>query len=207
MESFLSFTGSKSGVLVTCDPYSRIIDPTDKATNCVFGDAASATWVRATGSGGCILAADFGTDGSKGHAIRVPGGGASSPLVSVVPMDKPELESCRLHMDGRAVFNFVNSVVPESVGRCLERAQIKAEDVDFFAFHQGSTYMLKAMAGRLGIDPEKLLINMDRYGNTVSSSIPLLLHDLQETGRLRGARVLLSGFGVGLSWATAIVQF
>lgn len=207
-EGFLAATGRSNAVLVTCDPYTRIIDPADKATNCVFGDAATATWLRRDGAGGRILASDFGTDGSAGDAITVPGGGAAAPLVSVLDHgDAPDKDALRLHMNGRAVFNFVNSRVPKSITACLEAADVPLEDVDWFALHQGSTYMLEAMTRRVGIPEEKVLKNMARFGNTVSSSVPLLLHDLQQSGDLKGRKVLVSGFGVGLSWATSLIQF
>ncbi len=213
-EGFLAATGGTNAVVVTCDPYSRIIAPEDRDTNCVFGDAATATWVRAAGASlpgrGEVLALDFGTDGAGGDAIAVPGGGAAWPLLTGLTdadRGRPERDDLRLHMAGRAVFNFVNGTVPKSIHRCLERAEIGVEDVDLFALHQGSIYMLDAMARRVGIAPERVLKNMDRYGNTVSSSIPLLLSEADQNGSLSGKRVLMSGFGVGLSWSTALVRF
>jgi 3-oxoacyl-[acyl-carrier-protein] synthase-3 len=207
-EGFLAATGRSNALLVTCDPYTRIIDPTDKATNCVFGDAATVTWLRRDGPGGRIISSDFGTDGSAGNAITVPGGGAADPLVSVLEHgNRPDRDALRLHMNGRAVFNFVNSRVPKSIHACLDAADVPLDDVDWFALHQGSTYMLDAMTRRVGIPEEKVLKNMARFGNTVSSSVPLLLHDLQQAGDLKGRKVLVSGFGVGLSWATSLIQF
>lgn len=205
VEGFLAASGGKTALLVTCDPYSRIIEPSDKDTNAVFGDAAAATLIRANGRGK-IIATDFGTDGAGGDAICVPGGGAAKPQVGAgaAPLTDADL---RLYMKGRDVFNFVNSVVPQSIKACLDKAKLTVADIDLFALHQGSIYMLDAMAKRVGIPPEKVLKNMDRYGNTVSSSIPLLLSEQDASGNLAGKRVLMSGFGVGLSWATAIVEF
>lgn len=208
-EGFLHATGRQCALVVTCDPYSRIIDPHDKDTNCLFGDAATATVVRAGQGRGRILATDFGTRGQDGDAICVPAGGAARPLVGAMAAEPvPEMAGdLRLHMQGRAVFNFVNSVVPESIRACLGKAGLTLDDIDLFALHQGSRYMLDAMARRVGIPPQKLLQNMAAYGNTVSSSIPLLLSEQDDAGQLDGRRVLVSGFGVGLSWATAILQF
>jgi len=207
-EGFLLATGKQTAVVVTCDPYSRIIDPADKDTNCVFGDAATATFVQVKTGRGRIIATDFGTDGAGGDAIRVPGGGAARPLVAGGRIQEDLLaDDLRLHMQGRAVFNFVNSVVPESIRRCLDAAGMELGEIDLFALHQGSRYMLDAMARRVGIGPERLLTNMSKYGNTVSSSIPLLLSEADASGLLAGRVVLMAGFGVGLSWATAIVRF
>lgn len=210
-QGFLAATGRKNAVLVTCDPYSRIIDPADRDTNSVFGDAATATWVSADDSGGRVLALDFGTDGAGWSAITIKGGGAVAPFIDTAGgFPAPEQagrDSARLHMAGRPVFNFVNSKVPESIRTCLDRAGLALGDIDYFALHQGSTYMLDAMTGRLGVPAQKVLKNMSRYGNTVSSTIPLLLEELEAEGQLRGKKIVMSGFGVGLSWATAVVQF
>jgi len=207
-EGFLVATGKQTAVVVTCDPYSRIIDPADKDTNCVFGDAATATFVQMGTGRGRMIATDFGTDGAGGDAIRVPYGGAARPLVAGGRIQEDLLaDDLRLHMQGRPVFNFVNSVVPESIRRCLDAAGMELGDIDLFALHQGSRYMLDAMARRVGISPERLLTNMSKYGNTVSSSIPLLLSEADASGLLAGRVVLMAGFGVGLSWATAIVRF
>ena len=208
-EGFLMATGGTNAIIVTCDPYSRIIEPSDKDTNCIFGDAAAATAFRLGDGRGAIIATDFGTDGDEGDAIRVPGGGASQPLLGIGAKEPVVIETNvhRLHMHGRAVFNFVNSVVPESITRCLGAADIRLDQIDLFALHQGSRYMLQAMARRIGIPEDRLLINIDRYGNTVSSSIPMLLSDADADGALDGKLVMISGFGVGLSWGTAILQF
>lgn len=110
-------------------------------------------------------------------------------------------------MRGRAVFNFVLSRIPASMKTCLERAGLSSDQIDLFALHQGSTYMLDALARKAGIPEDKVLKNMSRFGNTVSSTIPLLLAELQDEDELRGKTIMFSGFGVGLSWSTAIVRF
>ncbi len=211
VEAMLQAQGIDNALLVTCDPYSRIMAIEDKATNAVFGDAATCTWVRREGDGPTLSALDFGTDGSGADAIRVEAGGAAKPMVALTGPSEGtaqyDREAHMLHMDGRGVFNFVNSVVPGSINRSLEQANLTLDDVDWFALHQGSAYMLNAVARRVGISPEKLLMNIDRYANTVSSTIPLLLEDLMADRDLNDQRVLISGFGVGLSWGTGLLQF
>ena len=210
-QSFMQAHGIDHGLIVTCDPYSRMMAAEDKGTNAVFGDAATATLLERNGNGPKMVGFDFGSDGSGADAIRLEAGGASMPLVS---LDGPEdgvavieREAARLHMDGRAVFNFVNSVIPQSLATSLEKAKMALTDIDYFALHQGSAYMLKALAKRVGIPDEKLLMNIDRFGNTVSSTVPMLLEELHESHDLRGKKVMLSGFGVGLSWATCILEY
>jgi 3-oxoacyl-[acyl-carrier-protein] synthase-3 len=219
VEAMLAAQGMSHALLVTCDPYSRIMAAEDKATNAVFGDAAAAVWVAAEGTGsgrgGRLSGLDYGTDGSGADAIRIDAGGAAAPLVAldVAPEDGIEgvslhtRDTLRLRMNGRDVFAFVNSRIPGSIANSLARAGLDPEAVDFFALHQGSAYMLTALAQRVRIPSEKLLMNIDRYGNTVSSTIPLLLEPLLDDNRLRGRKVLISGFGVGLSWATGILTF
>ncbi len=209
VEGFLASTGLDNALLITCDPYSRVIAAENKDTNCVFGDAASVTWIKSSGKRSHMLAFDFGTDGSQSDVISIPAGGASRPFVSVTHPETQiyERDDLRLHMQGRSVFNFVLSRMPDSIDRCLERAGLAIGDIDHFALHQGSLYMLDALAKKSSIPQEKLLKNMVNYGNTVSSSIPLLLAELDQRQEMDGARVLVSGFGVGLSWATAVLQF
>lgn len=210
LDAFLAATGREVGLLVTCDPYSRIIAPEDRATNCVFGDAATvALWCRGP-TGGQLGAADFGTDGAGGEALRIDGGGAAVPFVQVedggttAELGRDDL---RLHMAGRDVFNFVLTRIPDSLARCLAANGLTAGQIDLFALHQGSLHMLQALARRAGIPDAKLGVNIDRYGNTVSSTLPLLLEAALNGGELAGRRVLVSGFGVGLSWATSILTF
>ena len=210
-ESFVAMQGIERAILVTCDPYSRIMAAEDKNTNAVFGDAATATLITRSGTRSTLTGLDFGTDGSGGEAIRITAGGAAAPLVA---LDQPEgitthtREDHRLFMDGRAVFNFVNSTVPGSIKASLEKAGLTLDDIDWCALHQGSAYMLDTLVRRARIAPEKVLKNIHRYGNTVSSTIPLLLEELMQDGKLdQGGKVLISGFGVGLSWATGILDF
>jgi 3-oxoacyl-[acyl-carrier-protein] synthase III len=208
IDAMLANLGITTALLVTCDPYSRIMLAEDKATNALFGDAATASLITCNGPGGRLGKIDFGTDGTGGDAISIAKGGAAFPLVGlyaergVSPYDRADLT---LTMKGRDVFNFVLSHVPLSIANCLRSNAMSIDDIDFFALHQGSLYMLEAAAKRAHIPPEKLLINIGEFGNTVSSSIPLLLAPLIPD--LTGKRILISGFGAGLSWATAVLQF
>lgn len=210
VEALLSFAGFKNAILVTCDPYSRIMAAEDKATNAVFGDAAAASWVRAEGPGGRLHALDFGTDGGQGDAIRINVGGAAHPMVSLAQAEgvaEAERADLQLHMDGRGVFNFVNSKIPASLTASLEAAGLGLDDIAHFALHQGSAYMLLSLARRVGIPQEKLAMNIADYGNTVSSTIPLLLETLIGQGAVSGRHLMISGFGVGLSWASGLLTF
>ena len=111
-------------------------------------------------------------------------------------------------MDGMGVLNFVRSKVPQQVRTILARNEMTVEDIDLFVFHQASKIALDSLTQILGIDPDKVFQNLQNVGNTVSASIPIALKDAAETGKLtEGDTVLLSGFGAGLSWGTALLRF
>jgi 3-oxoacyl-[acyl-carrier-protein] synthase-3 len=184
MTAFMAAHGLRSGVLFTADPYSKIIDPGDWDTELLFGDAATATWLGEAPVYACRPAI-FGTDGSMGHSIAVAERGGT------------------LKMLGSNVFKFSMTAVPEQVRRYLEREGLSEGDIDLFLFHQGSRFIVDNLTRKLGLPPEKVPFEAGRTGNTVSSSLPLMLKQ-----RLQAPppRVLMSGFGVGLSWATMVIE-
>lgn len=208
VEHFLAGEELDTALLVTCDPYSKIIAAEDKATNAVFGDAATATLVHRTDgllkAGRC----DYGTDGGGYRALIREAGGAKNPLIDGPDEPAPQYErnSLRLQMRGRDVYDFVMTRVPESVERCLARNGLSLDRIDRFALHQGSQHMLRSLAGRIGAPDDKVLYNIDRYGNTVSSTIPMLLEEELSKDGASSRRILISGFGVGLSWATNVLS-
>jgi len=208
VEHFLAGEGLETALLVTCDPYTRIVAPEDKATNALFGDAATATLMRRSSGRGTIGRADFGTDGTSYKALIREAGGAMKPLIGALDAAQPvyRRDELRLRMNGREVYNFVMDRMPASVDACLAKNRLTLADIDLFAFHQGSRYMVEQLAARVGAPEEKLLFNIERYGNTVSSTIPLLLEEVL-AGERRPYRVLVCGFGVGLSWATNVIAF
>jgi 3-oxoacyl-[acyl-carrier-protein] synthase-3 len=183
LQSFMYANAAASGVLITADPYSKIIDPNDKNTVLLFGDAATATLMTANP----VLRLgpfSYGTDGSKAEALRRRNG--------------------RLSMKGRDIFNFAVERVPADVEHVLKQAGLTIADIDAVYFHQGSRFIIEMLAKRLGTPLPKIRMGMEETGNTVSSSIPLLLE--QDLGDRSINKALLSGFGVGLSWASCICE-
>ena len=195
MRGFMLAEGLSCGIIATVDAYSRVMDPKDKATSPLFGDAASATLLR-SGGRARLGKVSFGTNGDRHQALIVRGSGSRSEAFEP------------LYMDGRAIFNFMMTEVPESVIRCLDINELNIDDIDFFVFHQASEYMLKTLASRMKIPLGKVVIDMRDIGNTTSSSIPIALQrrilekNYKNKNRLK---ILLSGFGVGLSWATSLL--
>lgn len=201
--------GLRNAILVTCDPYSRIIAPKDRNTAALFSDAAAATWLSSDGDGK-LGKMDYGTDGSKASALEAL---SQSNLNNFcLTQKKPDQANIgagdlRLKMNGNAIFNFMMNRIPISIHKCLEKNNLQIEQIDHFLFHQASKFLLDRLIDKMRIDRNKVICNIDSIGNTVSSSIPIALAQLQKKENLEGKRVLISGFGVGLSWATNVIFF
>ena len=194
LEGFLERNGLDAGLLVTADTYSRIIDERDRNTKCLFSDAAAATFV--TRAGAVVpLQYTFGTAGSKFDHLIVRGS------------DTPRGGCQPLFMDGRGIFEFVAELVPRDVAVCLERNRLTMADIDLFIFHQASNFILDTLAKQLRIPGDPRVVKcLDRFGNTVSSSIPIALKESLQQAPGRPLMILVSGFGVGLSWASGILN-
>lgn len=198
VKGLLATNAFHRALIVTSDPYSKIMDRDDRSTVPLFGDAGAATLIESSETS-CIGNFDFGTEGSGAGALMVVVGGSRHPEVD---RDDPNRY---LFMDGRAIYNFMMKTVPASVERCLAANSINSEDVDFYVFHQASKYMLDSLRKRLSIPEAKMPVLMEKVGNTVSSSIPIVLHDVLQDPSNRGKKALICGFGVGLSWATGYI--
>lgn len=185
MKSFMESNGFKKGILFTADPYSKIIDPADKNTALLFGDAATATLMGPVDGGGWMpVRFSFASRGAEWGALKNTGG--------------------TLEMNGRAVFNFSATVVPAQVRNILSSSGLSADDIDLFIFHQGSKYIVDTLQKRMQLPESKVPVMLSGQGNTVSSSIPLVFERRMGDAALN--RVVLSGFGIGLSWASCLLE-
>lgn len=182
-------------LLLAGDTSSRMVDPADRSTALLFGDAGSATGIEADRAAPPAYFV-LGTEGAGAGHIAVAGGGFRDP-------DGSEA----LIINGSEVFGFTLRAVPKLIRSTLEQAGQKIEDIDIFALHQANRFMLRHIARKLDIAPERAPINIDRFGNTSSASIPLLLcTDCAERLTQAPQRVMLAGFGVGFSWGAACFQ-
>lgn len=188
----------ETGLLLTSEAYSKVIDPNDRSTVPLFGDGATATLLR-DGGAARIGRFTFGSDGSGAHDLIVKAGGSLNPAMVCAGEGA-------LQMNGRAIFNFMMSRIPRDVELCLAANNMTVQDVDLFLFHQASRFMVESLAGLLNLPFEKVPIALAESGNTVSSTLPLLIEALGGLSALAGKTVLLSGFGVGLSWASTILK-
>jgi 3-oxoacyl-[acyl-carrier-protein] synthase-3 len=186
-------------LLITAETYSKYIDPIDRSLRTIFGDGAAATLVEAS-DGPSIGAFDLGTDGRGANSLMVIGQGARKPEQAIQPTKRKRWPSS-LYMDGPELVKFTLEVVPPMIERLLCKSGWTKETLDYYLMHQATAFMLEHLRERMKLEPAKTPEALEMYGNTVSSTIPILIDDLRRDGTLKpGAKSLLVGFGVGLSW-------
>jgi 3-oxoacyl-[acyl-carrier-protein] synthase-3 len=181
--------GARRVLVIGAETLSRITDWDDRSVAVLVGDGAGAVVLEATEGPGELLAWDLGADGSLRHLLKCDTGGY-------------------LYMNGKEIFRHAVRAVVESSTAALGRAGLTPGDVDVFVPHQANARIITAASDRLGIPAERCVVTIDRYGNTSSASIPLALADALDTGRLQpGGLVLMSGFGGGMTWASAVLRW
>jgi 3-oxoacyl-[acyl-carrier-protein] synthase III len=208
-------TGAARCVLVlTADTYSKMIHPLDKSVRTLFGDGAAATAVVASDDPVAAIGPFvFGTDGGGARHLIVPAGGFRTPRSDETAQetrdDSDNVRSAQhLYMDGAEVMAFTLREVPRAVDALLRKADLTAEAIDYFVMHQANQFMLNALRKKLRVEPQRVPIVMQETGNTVSSTIPLALLEMRERKLLETPRrLMLVGFGVGLSWAACVLTF
>lgn len=196
-------TGACRHVLVVgADTMSRFMDWEDRSTAVLFGDGAGAVVLGEVAEGEGILASHLGADGSGAPLLRVPAGCARQPG----GLGGHTRRDFCLQMEGKDVFRFAVQVIGDAALQVLEKAGLSPDEVDLFIPHQANIRIIDAARKRLGVSPERLFVNVDRYGNTSCASIPIALSEARDQGRLQpGHLVVTVGFGGGLSWgATAL---
>lgn len=214
-------------LLLTADTYSKYIHPMDKSVRTLFGDAAAATLVEAVeavgeqnssldgaafGGSGDLGPFVFGTDGSGSRNLIIPAGGFRRPIdiSAAVEMtdDSGNVRTpANLYMNGAEVMAFTLRRVPAALNEILKRVNWLREEVDHFVFHQANRFMLETLRKKLKLSSTQMPVFMENCGNTVSSTIPIVLEHLAETGKLKtGQKLVLVGFGVGYSWAAAAMR-
>ena len=203
--SWLVTSGFSNVLVVGAETLTRVVDPRDRGTCILFGDGAAAVVLQPSApDGGAVLGWDMGVDGSAHGLIGIPAGGSRLPATP----DTIDEGLQFIKMQGQEVFRRAVRAVVSSVERALERADLTAADVDWFIPHQANLRIIEAAAQRLGIEPERTIVNIERYGNTSAASIPLAMAQAADAGRIQaGDVVLMSGFGAGMAWGSAIVRW
>ena len=193
-----------NALIVGSETLSRIVDPDDRSTAVLFGDGAGAAVVVPAQPGYGLVAWDLGADGSAANILHIPGGGSRNPISAETVANREHF----VQMEGREVFKRAVRAVVESAGATLEKAGITPDEIDVFVPHQANARIVTAVVERLGIDPAKAFVNIERYGNTSAASIPVALAEAVAGGRIKeGDLVMLSGFGAGMTWGTVLIRW
>ena len=202
-KAFISSGIYKKVLLVATDANSKYLDWYDRTSCVLFGDGAGAFVMQESVDGvDDIIAMDMHSNGNDGHFITMPIVGENCPLVEPCPKQEQ-----KIFMNGKEVYKFVVTTMPESISNCLEKAGLTPDEVDYLIPHQANYRIIDAMASRLNYSEEKIIVNLQKYGNTSAASIPLAMAEGIEEGKIKlPCKAILSGFGAGLTWGTVIVR-
>lgn len=199
---------ARTVLLVTADTMTKFVNPGNKQLRTIFGDGAAATLLTAASETPGLRGVAYGSDGTGAKHLVVPHGGLGDPARLDAEFDfapEGDTNGYDLHMNGLEVFSFTMRVVPQVVRRSLDESSLALDDIDLFVFHQANAFMLETLREKIGIASDRFVVDMADCGNTTSSTIPIALARAIETGRAKpGMRVMLVGFGVGLSWGAVI---
>ena len=200
-EKYISSGMYRRGIVIGSETLSKVLDWSDRSTSVLFGDGAGGVLLEASDQKS-FLSENLFTDGSRGSSLESCYLGLSSPYSEEVT------DRRYLTMDGRAVFDFAIRDVTKSIQKIIADASMKAEEIDYFLLHQANDRMLDKMSKKLGVSRDKIPANMMEYGNTSAASIPILLSECVENHRIKmdgSQKILLTGFGGGLTWGTLLV--
>ena len=191
-------------LVIGTEAVSRVINWSEKETCMLIGDGAGAVVLRQVPSGYGVLSAKLGADGSGASFMMVPAGGSRKPPTAEVIEKKMN----KIQMNGQEVFKFAMKKLPEVTEQALELANLHTEDLKLIIPHQANRRIIEAAARRMELPMEKFMVNVERYGNTSSATIPIALHEALETGRIEsGDLIALTGFGGGLAWGSLIMRW
>jgi len=195
---------ARNVLVIGAETLTRFTDFTDRGTCILFGDGAAGALITAgdeshTG----FLGFDIGADGTGGKELGLPVGGSHIPA-----HQDHEDKQAFIFMNGREVFKFATRVIVDSATRLLDRTGLTMDDIDLFVPHQANQRIIDHAVDKLGVDPAKVVVNLQHYGNTSSASVPLALSEARDDGRLKaGDKVLMIAFGGGLTWGATIVAY
>ena len=190
----------KTALILGAETLSKIMDWNDRSTCVLFGDGAGAAVVRSDETG--ILAYDQGSDGTKGMVLTCRNRKNNNPFVS------NSTEPSYTHMDGQEVYKFAVTTVPDSIKEVVEEAGLSIGDIDYFALHQANIRIIRSVAKRLNVSEDKFPTSLEHCGNISAASVPILLDEMNGKGLLKpGMKIVLSGFGGGLTWGSAVVEW
>lgn len=190
---------AQNALVIGAETLSRVVDLQDRSTCILFGDGAGAVVYEKTEEDR-LLAIQTGSYPEGSGMITLP------TMTGEAAFSKRDSQKATIHMEGKAVYCFATTKVPRSIQEVLAAAHLAVEDVDWFVLHQANTRIMDAVAKKLQVDPEKFFKNISEYGNTSAASIPMALYDLRPHLK-PGDKIILSGFGAGLTWGTMLFEW
>lgn len=200
--AYIEMGMAKTILIIGAETLSREVDWSDRSSCILFGDGAGAAIMRQEEGKGGLIASVTGSDGSQGDVLTCKGRGIQNPF------HQSKRKKDYLRMEGQAVFRFAVTMVPRCIKQILKKTGYDTEDVKFFVLHQANVRILELIAKRLKVDIDKFPMNLDHYGNTSSASIPILLDELNRNNLLEpGDKIVLSGFGGGLTWGAVLIEW
>ena len=203
-EALMMSGNAETALVVGTEKLSAIADWKDRSTIVLFGDGAGAAVLKRSTKGKGILSTYFRSDGTLANLLHRPSGGVARPFDESVLADRSQF----IQMEGREVFKHAVRSMSDACDRALDGAKLTGNDIDLLIPHQANVRIIEATAKHAGVPMEKVYVNVDRYGNTSSASIPIALDEALACGRIsEGANVLLVAFGAGFTWASLVVRF
>lgn len=200
--AYIEMGMAKTILIIGAETLSREVDWSDRSSCILFGDGAGAVIMRQEEGKGGLIASVTGSDGSQGDVLTCKGRGIQNPF------HQSKRKKDYLRMEGQAVFRFAVTMVPRCIKQILKKTGYDTEDIKFFVLHQANVRILELIAKRLKVDIDKFPMNLDHYGNTSSASIPILLDELNRNNLLEpGDKIVLSGFGGGLTWGAVLIEW
>ena len=203
---------ARNVLLINSETYSKYIYPKDRSTTILFGDGAAASVISGAEFDG-IIDVILSSSGEKFDSFYIPAGGMKTPKSDdtkeiIVDQSGNQKMAENIHMNGFAVWQFISKNVSEQISTLLERNHLGVNDIDLYVLHQASKLTLDSLIKSLNLSKDKVFLNLQDVGNTVSASVPIALKDAELSGKLKkGDLILLSGFGVGLSWGSIIMRY
>ena len=200
--AYIEMGMAKTILIIGAETLSREVEWSDRSSCILFGDGAGAAIMRQEEGKGGLIASVTGSDGSQGDVLTCKGRGIQNPF------HQSKRKKDYLRMEGQAVFRFAVTMVPRCIKQILKKTGYDTEDIKFFVLHQANVRILELIAKRLKVDIDKFPMNLDHYGNTSSASIPILLDELNRNNLLEpGDKIVLSGFGGGLTWGAVLIEW
>lgn len=204
--SFIKAGIYKTALVIGSEVLSKMIDWNDRSTCVLFGDGAGAAIVQAAETG--VFESILGSDGTKKDALTCPSRYINNPLVSRESMSSDESSFDYIKMEGQEVFKFVIRTIPLTIQQVIEKTEYTKDEIRYYVLHQANQRILESVAKKLKEPIEKFPMNLDKYGNTSAASIPILLDKMNKKNMLnRGDKIILSGFGGGLTWGTTLIEW